>query len=183
MKLMLVLCATVLIIVIIYIVAPEDIDSASDSDSASDGDIEIIRDCTVQYLKSKGIIESDTPLGTTTSLCRFALQYLARTIRNKMKTEFPDKVDCIMDDYYKLHTIDNILKMTFINDSKILSETENSTQIAANSNQLQAQMKITANSCGVEEEKFSKYLNDAFYLSEETISEDEVSSKATSRTT
>lgn len=147
MKWKFVLCA-VLLFGIVYAVAAEEKDNSMDD----------------MFVGCKAI-----------GLCRIAMSLFVRTIRNSykhnIKSEFPDQVDCIMTECDKNLLFENILKIVIIRNNVKLSAAESRAQVAAIENQIDEQIKETANLCGVEAETFSKFWNESrdSSSSEETI--------------
>lgn len=174
MNLKFVLCS-VLLFGIIYDVTAEDSDSSS---GASDEDTgKVFHECSIQYLRRKGMIEGDAS-GKNSHLCSFAMtfarQMIRETIKDEIKKEYPDKANCIMAEYDKNITLfDNIIKAAFVSENKILTDAEKLTQSTTIENQLGEQIIATAILCEVDAEKFAEVLGDALGSSEETTTTSE----------
>lgn len=180
MNLKWVLCSA-LIFGIFYAAAADDSNSSSSSASEEDND-KVFRECSIQYLRSKGMIEGDS--GKNSHLCSFVMSFARRmireTIKDQMKREFPDKASCIMAEYDKNVTLfDNIIKAAFISDNNELTDAEKLTQSTAIENQLGEQLITTAILCEVDVEKFAEVFGDALGSSEETTTTSETAAAPT----
>lgn len=158
MKFKFVLCS-IFVYGIIHVVADEEKDSYSASNEES---VKKMIECGLSYLKSKGMIEGDTPSGEISTQCRLVISYFMRMLRNihenMVKKAFPNEVDCLMDGFDKNRILDNAMKTEYL--AKIENHKTSDGPSAAVKNKRE-QLKETANFCGLEGEKFIQVLNDS----------------------
>ncbi|KAJ6639355.1 hypothetical protein Bhyg_12099, partial [Pseudolycoriella hygida] len=150
--------------VLIFGVIAEDAETKNESGSGENSD-ELLRDCTVIYLKSKGKLEAEPSNGKRESFCVFGIQLAIRAMRelmeNKMKKNMPNEAKCLMEEL----------------DKKQEAATD------ALEKQVEEKMKDMGVKCGVAEEKMQDFMDDGFDSSEENASSEDKSKDETTNTT
>lgn len=111
--------------------------------------------CITPYLKSKGKLENEFQLVKTS--CRLTVRQivdgLKRIIIDKLKETLPNEMNCIMEQIDKHEIMDIILKIAVIELSDSLTETEINTQLQGPQDELKIQLKASATSCGLADDK------------------------------
>lgn len=114
--------------------------------------------CAVEYLKSKGKLnetfQSAVPQSSQCQrLTPKVLSHIKATLKRQLEPEFPDAIDCIIDEFDKKDGVDYILKdavvqwrKKFVNDTQVEEEAEKQLNDVMNEITLQ---------CPVDERKFN----------------------------
>lgn len=122
--------------------------------------------CIVQHLKSKGKLPNDFPSPKASSLCRFTMIEVFRIVkeglRDKMKQELPNKVDCIMEMYEQNETADIVLKIAIVKTTDSLTEDKQKTLLESPLNELKEHLTSTAKGCGIDGDTFMQHFRRIF---------------------
>lgn len=122
--------------------------------------------CIVQHLKSKGKLPNDFPSPKPSSLCRFTMvevfRIIKESLRDRMKVELPNKVDCIMEMYEKNEIADMFLKIAIIKSTDSISEDKQNTLLESPLNQVKEQLKSIATTCGIDGDSFMQLFSRMF---------------------
>lgn len=136
-------------------------DAAPATDDNDDGGISgrgikvDLHECTGQYLKSKGILASDVPIGDSSPImCRAFLgdfiPHARKNFENKVKMDLPTESACLMTEFDKSGTTDYIYKVAFYKTYESLPATEAENNIATLQTEGQTLLNTMATACGVE---------------------------------
>lgn len=141
-------------------------DAAPATDDNDDGGISgrgikvDTHECTGQYLKNKGLIASDVPIGNSSPImCRVFLQnfipHARKSFENKVKTKLPTESDCLMTEFDKSGITDYLHKAAFYNTDESLTATEAENILATLFTEGQTLLTTIATACGVEVTKIN----------------------------
>jgi hypothetical protein len=145
-------------------------DESSSDESKSDSDEEF-RECSGQYLKSKGLLDIEVTSSKQASMCLFGMNFALRALRdvieNKVKKEIPNEATCVMNEFDKAEILDFIIKIGYIQASENVPEDERKISLAAMENLGDEKLKVIATTCGVDSEKLEEIFDNGFDSSEE----------------
>lgn len=134
--------------------------------------------CMAQYLKNKGKLANDYQVGEVSSLCENSIvehiKFLRQFVNDEVKKEFPNELNCVMEQYEKNQVVDLFLKISLMRDTfkrndNTLTETEKTAQGKIVLDELQQQLVTTGAACGLTESKFLPVFNAVFYAEKITI--------------
>lgn len=158
MKLSLSLLLCGILIYGLSVVAADDTENSSASTSDSDEESD---QCIVQYLKSKGKLDVDVPVGKKSSMCVFGMQLTIQILRgmleNKVQKYLPEHLDCFMAEYDKLNIIDDIFYMGYVKNNKEIAEEEKTAKLATIEKNTMDLVYSIQTKCGIDKEKFEEF--------------------------
>lgn len=137
--------------------------------------------CIAQYLKNKGKLANDYPLGEVSSSCSHTvdedIKFLREFVEHEIKKEFPNDVTCAMEKYEQNEVVDSFMKIFLIKATalqrKDTTEAEIKTQGEAALDEIHTKLVATGDACGLPEVKFLPLFNDVFYAKRPTTATSE----------
>lgn len=126
-----------------------------------------IHECTGQYLKSKGKLASDVPIGNSSpAMCRVLLQNYGPAGReefeNRAKEDFPNETACLMTEFDQSGIVDFILKAAFYQTYEGLTAAEKAIHYNSIANEADKLRDTFAATCGIKVDTFEKFLSSVF---------------------
>lgn len=130
--------------------------------------------CLVQYLKRKAKLTNDFPSTIQPSpKCRLVmpltLQIIRETLVDEIKEKVPNDSECLIKELDNQETVDQVIKISVIHESRSLSENEVTTQLEAARNQLKRDLENIAIQCNTVDERFTQIFNEYLGIKNETL--------------
>lgn len=121
--------------------------------------------CLVQYLQAKEKLsknfETDLP---ASSQCRlvtpFTMQIIRITADELIKKDAPNAADCLTKEFGDKEAIDYVVKISVIDASRSLSESERATQLETTRNEFKQELEKIASHCHTDDKNFIKLFSD-----------------------
>lgn len=138
-------------------------EETSTEESKSDEDM---RECTGQYLKSKGEVEHEVTSSKESSMCLFTMQFAVAVLRSgfedKTKEAVPDKATCIMDEFDKGKLLDFVLKLGYFQGNKKFSKHEQKTLVDNMKTLGDEKLRVIATACRIGEDELEAIFDKVF---------------------
>lgn len=130
--------------------------------------------CLVQYLKGKAKLSSSFPtMLQPSSRCHLVipitLQTLREVVTDEIKEKTPGESECLINEFDDQETLDEVMKITVIHESKLLSENEIKTQLTTIRNQLKNDLGNIALQCHTDDKNFISIFNEYLGIKNETL--------------
>lgn len=130
--------------------------------------------CLVQYLKGKAKLSSSFPSTLQpSSRCRLAIPITLQTVREIIVDQVKEKTsgdsECLITEFDNQDTLDDVLKISLIQESKILSENEKKNQLATSRDELKQDLRKIAIQCHTDDTAFISVFNEYLGIKNETL--------------
>jgi len=131
--------------------------------------------CLVQYLKNKEKLSQDFPSTLLQALpncdlgVQIAIQVLRKAIVDKIKETLPVELECLTNEFDNRETLDQLVKISIISESKMLSENGKKTQLEICRSQLKLDVEKIAIQCNANVRIFKNIFNEALGIKNETL--------------